>query len=82
MYWVDRKAMREVLRNPFNSKELMKPGIVDKIFKEINSDYHNDFENTWTTTSIPLRYFVDKYEEKTGIDSSKLYIEFEKYFFG
>lgn len=80
MYWIDRKAMREVLRNPYNSKENMKDSIVEKIFKSINENYHDDYDNKWTNNTIPLNYFVKKFVQITGSDAKEISEAFRNYF--
>ena len=46
MYWVNRKIVASVLRNPFKPTELIKQAKANQIFTEIYDEYMDEFENT------------------------------------
>lgn len=72
MYWVNRKIIRNVLRNPFNPCELIKPSKANEIFSMIYEEYMDDYNNTWSRGTMPLNYFVNKFCEITGSDKKTI----------
>ena len=79
MYWVNRKIVSSVLRNPFNPTELMKKAKANQIFTDIYNEYMDEYENTWTRGSMPLNYFVKKFGDKTGSNKKNIENSFIDY---
>lgn len=72
MYWINRKVLRNTLRNPFNPCELISNSKANEIFTDIYEVYKTKYTNTWTRGSMPLNFFLDEYVKQTGADREQL----------
>lgn len=72
MYWVNRKLLRATLTNPFNPLEKISTQKVNQIFTDIYNIYKEKHPNTWTSSSMPLNFFLDEFVKVTGADRGSL----------